>query len=115
MLRAPRTPFTMAALAALPLLAPPAALRAQPDYETTRIAEGVYQFRWVGHNGLFIVTPGGVVAVDPISTEAATHYASEIRRVAPGAPLAAVIYSHQDADHATGVPALMREMGREAD
>ena len=115
MLRAPRTPIAVAALTALPLLALPATLRAQADYETTRIAEGVYQFRWVGHNGLFIVTPGGVVAVDPISAEAAVRYASEIQRVAPGVPLAAVIYSHQDADHATGAPALMREMGEEVE
>ena len=46
---------------------------------------------------------------------ARTLSGGEIQRVAPGAPLAAVIYSHQDADHATGAPALMREMGREVE
>lgn len=85
----------------------------QPPYETTRVAEGVYRFRWQGHNALFVVTPRGVVAFDPISTHAATTYAAEIKRVAPGVPLAAIVYSHSDADHATGAPALMAGMNQQ--
>ena len=84
---------------------------AQVDYETTRIAEGVYQFRWQGHNAFFVVTPTGVLAVDPISMEAAAQYAEEISKVAPNVPLRAIVYSHEDADHATGAPALMSAMG----
>lgn len=87
------------------------ALVAQVDYETTRIAEGVYQFRWQGHNAFFVVTPTGVLAVDPISMEAAAQYAEEISKVAPNVPLRAIVYSHEDADHATGAPALMSAMG----
>ena len=87
------------------------AVGAQTAYETTRIADGVYQFRWQAHNGFFVVTPTGVIAVDPISMEAASQYAEEIKRVAPGAPLRAIVYSHEDADHASGAPALMRAMG----
>ncbi len=86
-------------------------LAAQANFETTRIAEGVYQFRWQAHNGFFVVTPTGVLAVDPISMEAAAQYAEEIKRVAPNAPLRAIVYSHEDADHATGAPALMSAMG----
>ena len=86
-------------------------LDAQAGYETTRIAEGVYQFRWQAHNGFFVVTPTGVLAVDPISMEAAAQYAEEIKKVAPSAPLRAIVYSHEDADHATGAPALMSAMG----
>ena len=86
-------------------------LDAQGGYETTRIAEGVYQFRWQAHNGFFVVTPAGVLAVDPISVEAAAQYAEEIKKVAPNAPLRAIVYSHEDADHATGAPALMSAMG----
>ena len=112
MLRTRRLPCAVVALAVAAVMASPTAARAQTDYETTQIADGVYQFRWVGHNGFFVVTPAGVVAVDPISPEAATRYAREIQRVAPGA-LVAIIYSHHDADHATGAPALMREMGQE--
>lgn len=85
----------------------------QPPYETTRVAEGVYRFRWQGHNAMFVVTPRGVVAFDPISTQAATTYAAEIKRVAPGVPLAAIVYSHSDADHATGAPALMAGMNQQ--
>ncbi len=91
------------------------ALEAQaPDYETTRIAEGVYQFRYRTHNGFFVVAGDGVVAVDPISVEAASRYAQEIRRVAPGAKLHAVVYSHDHADHATGANVLRRELGQDA-
>ncbi len=86
-------------------------LEAQANYETTRIAEGVYQFRWQAHNGFFVVTPAGVLAVDPISVEAAAQYAEEIKKVAPNAPLRAIVYSHEDADHATGASALMSAMG----
>ena len=86
-------------------------LGAQAGYETTRIAEGVYQFRWRAHNGFFVVTPAGVLAVDPISVEAAAQYAAEIEKVAPSAPLRAIVYSHEDADHATGAAALMSAMG----
>jgi glyoxylase-like metal-dependent hydrolase (beta-lactamase superfamily II) len=82
------------------------------DYETTEIADGLYQFRWVGHNGMFLTTSQGVVAFDPINVDAARAFASEIKRVVPGSPLAAIIYSHADADHATGAAAMMEEMGQ---
>lgn len=77
------------------------------DYETTEIADGVYQFRWQGHNGMFVVTEDGIVAFDPIGVEAAGRFAAEIRRTAPGLPLNTIVYSHSDADHATGAEALM--------
>ncbi|WP_419933791.1 MBL fold metallo-hydrolase [Candidatus Palauibacter sp.] len=84
---------------------------APAQFETTEVAEGVYQFRWIGHNALFVVTSEGVVAFDPISVEAAATYAEEIRRVAPGAELAAIVYSHRDADHATGAEVLREAFG----
>jgi glyoxylase-like metal-dependent hydrolase (beta-lactamase superfamily II) len=99
-------------LCLLALLATPR-LEAQtpPNFETTRVAEGLYQFRWVGHNSMFLTTPDGVVVFDPINAEAATQLGREIKRVAPGQPLAALVYSHSDADHATGAPQLLAEMG----
>ncbi|MDE2943979.1 MAG: MBL fold metallo-hydrolase [Gemmatimonadota bacterium] len=84
---------------------------APPQFETTEVAEGVYQFRWIGHNALFAVTSEGVFAFDPISVEAAATYAEEIRRVAPGAELAAIVYSHNHADHATGAEVLREAFG----
>ncbi|GIW53053.1 MAG: hypothetical protein KatS3mg081_2408 [Gemmatimonadales bacterium] len=85
-----------------------------PEYETTRIADGVYQFRYRTHNAFFVIAGDGVVAVDPISVEAASRYVQEIRRVAPGAKLHAVVYSHDHADHATGANVLRRELGPDA-
>jgi len=99
----------LAALAATLLAAPLAAQ--QPRFETTTIADGVYQFRWQGHNAFFVVTDAGVVAVDPISLEAAATYAAEIKRVAPGKPLRAIVYSHHHADHASGAAVLRRAFG----
>ncbi len=83
------------------------------DFETTEIAEGVYQFRWIGHNAMFVVSGGQVVAFDPINSEAAAVFGREIQRVAPGTQLAAIVYSHSDADHATGAPALMSAFGQD--
>ncbi len=86
------------------------AVLAQTPYETTEVALDLYRFRWQNHNGMFLVTDAGVLVVDPIGVEAARQMAAEIRRVAPGQPLAAIVYSHSDADHATGARALMEEM-----
>lgn len=88
-----------------------AAADAPSQFETTEVAEGVYQFRWIGHNALFAVTSEGVFAFDPISVEAAATYAEEIRRVAPEVELAAIVYSHNHADHATGAEVLREAFG----
>jgi len=84
------------------------------DFETTEIASGVYQFRWVGHNAMFVVGGSEVVAFDPINSEAAATLGKEIQRVVPGARLAAIVYSHSDADHSTGAPELMASFGKES-
>jgi glyoxylase-like metal-dependent hydrolase (beta-lactamase superfamily II) len=88
----------------------PALAQDQPQYETTEIADGVYRFRWEAHNTLFVVTPEGVLAFDPISPEAAVVYAAEIKRVSGGKPLHGLIYSHDHADHVSGAPALFAEL-----
>ena len=81
------------------------------QFETTRITEGVYQFRWQAHNSLFVVHAGQVLVIDPISSDAARQLASEIRRVAPSATLRAIVYSHDHADHGTGARVLREEFG----
>ncbi len=99
----------------LTVVAGPSVLVAQgPEYETTRIADGIYQFRFQTHNGFFVVTDDGVIAFDPISTEAARRYAEAVRRVAPTKRLLAVVYSHHHADHATGANVLREVLGPEA-
>lgn len=77
----------------------------------SQVADGVYQFNAGTHNAFFVDTDGGVVAFDPISTEAAAGLAAAIRGTVPDRPLAAIVYSHSDADHATGAPVLRREFG----
>jgi glyoxylase-like metal-dependent hydrolase (beta-lactamase superfamily II) len=86
----------------------------EPEFETTRIAEGAYQFRYRSHNGLFVVTDAGLIAIDPISVAAAEHYAAEMKRVAPDSPLLAIVYSHDHADHATGATVLRRAFDSDA-
>ena len=85
---------------------------AQDNYETTEIADGVYQFRWIAHNAMFVTTDDGVVVFDTIGVDAARQLAAEIQSTAPGSPLIAIVYSHSDADHATGAGALMEAMGQ---
>ena len=88
-------------------LLPAADVAAQAaEYETTQIGDGIYQFRFRSHNGFFVVTDQGIVAFDPISVAAAERYAGEMKRVAPGKNLLAVVYSHDHADHATGAGVL---------
>jgi glyoxylase-like metal-dependent hydrolase (beta-lactamase superfamily II) len=83
------------------------------EFETTRVGQGVYQFRFRSHNGFFFVTSDGVVAFDPSSAEAARLYAQEIQRVAPDSPLLAVVYSHDHADHTTGAGVLRTALAGE--
>ncbi len=73
----------------------------QPRYATTKVADGVYMFRLINHQALFVVTPDGVIATDPISVEAAKVYREEIRKITPQ-PVRYVIYSHHHFDHITG-------------
>ena len=68
--------------AAWPLVA-----RAQtpPLFGTTKVdgCENVYIFRYVRHQSMFVVTPQGVIATDPIGLRrpAAKAYIEEIRRI----------------------------------
>ncbi len=89
----------------------PVCVAQAPQFETTLIRDGVYQFRFASHNGLFVVTPSGIVAVDPISTAAAGAFAAEMKRVAPGQPLRAIVYSHDHQDHASGAHVLRQAFG----
>ena len=45
---------------------PTQALAQAPPFETRKITENVYIFRYVGHQSMFVVTPDGVIATDPI-------------------------------------------------
>jgi glyoxylase-like metal-dependent hydrolase (beta-lactamase superfamily II) len=95
--------FTATALAQTP---PPAAPPAPPLFATTKVdgTDGVYVFRYQGHQAMFVVTPDGVIATDPIGErrpQAVTTYIAEIRKITQ-APIRYVIYSHSHYDHIAG-------------
>lgn len=83
---------------------PPAA--AQPMFATTKVegTDNVYVFRYQNHQSMFVVTPAGVIATDPISygrPEAAVAYVAEIKKITDK-PIKYLIYSHHHYDHIAG-------------
>ncbi len=80
------------------------AFAAMAPFETRKITENVYVFRYGGHQAMFVVTPEGVIATDPIAylrPQAATTYIDEIRKITQ-APIKWMIYSHHHYDHIAG-------------
>jgi len=83
-------------------LAAQAQQAAPPPTATTKVTDNVYIFRYVGHQSMFIVTPDGVIATDPISLRRpAKPYIDAIQAVTK-APIKYVIYSHSHFDHTAG-------------
>jgi len=79
---------------------------AAPTFATTKVegTENVYIFRYQNHQSMFVVTPAGVIATDPISyarPQAAQAYIEEIRKITK-APISYLIYSHHHYDHIAG-------------
>src|SRR6516165_8858863 len=76
-----------------------------PLFATTKVegTDGVYIFRYQGHQAMFVVTPDGVIATDPIGERrpAAAAYIAEIRKITQ-APIKYVVYSHSHYDHIAG-------------
>ena len=74
-----------------------------PMFATTKVTDNVYIFRYGGHQSMFIVTPDGVIATDPIGERrpAAKAYIEEIQKITK-APIKYVIYSHSHFDHIAG-------------
>ena len=70
----------------------------------------VHVFRYGGAQAMFIVTPDGVIATDPIGygrSDRGQVYLSEIRK-ATQAPIRTSFYSHHHFDHAAGGQAASR-------
>src|SRR6476661_6400358 len=76
---------------------------APPPFATTKVTDNVYIFRYGGHQSMFVVTPAGVIATDPIGERrpAAKAYIEEIQKITK-APIKYVIYSHSHYDHIAG-------------
>jgi len=86
------------------LVACSAAAQNPPQTSTKKVdgTENVYVFRYGGHQSIFIVTPQGVIATDPISyLRPAKPYIDAIRAVTD-TPIKYVIYSHHHYDHIAG-------------
>jgi glyoxylase-like metal-dependent hydrolase (beta-lactamase superfamily II) len=96
-------PAPAAQPAPAPAAQPAPAPAERPLYATTKVADNVYIFRYDNHQSMFIVTPAGVIATDPISERrpAAKAYIEEIRKITQ-APIKYVIYSHSHFDHIAG-------------
>jgi glyoxylase-like metal-dependent hydrolase (beta-lactamase superfamily II) len=99
-----KTLLLAATFAAVLLSSQSALAQTPPLYETKKIADNVYVFRYGGHQAMFVVTPDGVIATDPIAYRrpvAATTYIAEIRKITQ-APIKYVVYSHHHYDHIEG-------------
>jgi glyoxylase-like metal-dependent hydrolase (beta-lactamase superfamily II) len=84
--------------------AAPAAKR--PTFETTKVegTDGVYVFRYLSRQAMFIVTSAGVIATDPIGygfPDTGPTYIGEIRKITDK-PIKYLIYSHHHYDHISG-------------
>jgi glyoxylase-like metal-dependent hydrolase (beta-lactamase superfamily II) len=93
------------AAAAVPAAAQAPQAPPPPLFSTTKVdgTDGVYIFRYQGHQAMFVVTPDGVIATDPIGERrpAAAAYIGEIRKITQ-APIKYVVYSHSHFDHIAG-------------
>jgi glyoxylase-like metal-dependent hydrolase (beta-lactamase superfamily II) len=94
------------AIAAFVLCLPAFAQAPRAQIQTTKVdrADGVYIFRNGAHQSMFIVTPDGVIATDPIGYGRPTggaDYVAEIRKVTDK-PIKYLIYSHHHFDHIAG-------------
>jgi len=86
------------------LFAGSAAAQNPPPTSTKKVegTENVYIFRYGGHQSIFIVTPKGVIATDPISyLRPAKPYIDAIKAVTDK-PIKYVVYSHHHYDHIAG-------------
>ena len=76
----------------------------EPVRSITHLAGDVYRFQNNAHFSVFMVTPDGVIATDPIAPDAAEWLNREIQQRF-NQPVKYVIYSHDHWDHGSGAAA----------
>ena len=69
--------------------------------EITQVAGDLYRFQNQFHYSVFLVTPAGIIATDPIDEEAANWLKNELD-TRFGQPVKYLIYSHDHRDHIAG-------------
>jgi glyoxylase-like metal-dependent hydrolase (beta-lactamase superfamily II) len=72
-----------------------------PTRAITQVAGDLYRFQNNFHYSVFLVTPEGVIATDPIDAEAAAWLKDEIEQRF-NQSIKYVVYSHDHADHIAG-------------
>lgn len=80
---------------------PAGAADGAPEREITNVTGDLYRFRQIRHIGMFLVTPQGIVVVDPTNSELAGWLKEQLDKRF-GLPVKYVIYSHSHNDHASG-------------
>src|ERR1700750_2603841 len=88
------------------MLSMPAQAQQRPQIETKKVdgTDNVYIFRNGNHQAMFVVTPAGVIATDPVAYGRPTggqQYVDEIKKVTDK-PIKFLIYSHHHYDHIAG-------------
>ena len=79
----------------------PAAAQDAPQRSITHIAGDLYRFQNQFHFNVFLVTPEGIIATDPINADAARWLKSELD-TRFGVPVKYLVYSHDHPDHIAG-------------
>ena len=87
-------------LAALALAAAPVAAQ-DVKRAITQISGDLYRFQNKFHFSVFLVTPDGIIATDPINADAAKWLEAELDKRF-GKPVKYLILSHDHADHSSG-------------
>ena len=77
------------------------AQNAPPEREITNVTGNLYRFRQIRHIGMFLVTPEGIIVVDPTNSELSGWLKEQLDERF-GLPVRYVIYSHSHNDHASG-------------
>src|ERR1700741_153173 len=99
-----KTATAIAMLFGLLAMAGGAMAQDAPVVSTKKVdgTDNVYIFRYGNHQSMFVVTPQGVIATDPISyLRPAKPYLDAIKAVTDK-PIKYVIYSHHHYDHIAG-------------